>query len=110
MAYRPSITTQDGTPVTAFDPFSGLLHGVMAAELREIREQLEGLAEVLVADEHFVTSFLEQLQSFDYLIQHADECANLMDRIAAGENSVEAIKHVRLGAVQERLRIALIGT
>ena len=57
-----------------------------------------------------LTSFLEQLQSFDYLIQHADECANLMDRIAAGENSLEAIKHVRLGAVQERLRIALIGT
>lgn len=110
MVYLPSIKPQDSVPVTGFDPFSSLLHSVMAAEMREIREQLERLAEVLVADEHFVTSFLEQLQSFDYLIQHADECANLMIRIASGENSLEAIKHVRLGAVQERLRVALIGT
>lgn len=109
MAYLPSLSPQEGAPVGGFDPFSSLLHGVMAAELREIREQLEGLAEVLVGDEHFVSSYLEQLQSFDYLIQHADECANLMDRIAGGENSTEAIKHVRLGAVQERLRVALIG-
>lgn len=99
---------QSATPVD-FDPFSMQLHRVMAVEMREIREQLEGLAQVLVVDDHFVTAYIEQLQSFDYLIQHAEECANLMDRIALGENSLEAVKHVRLGAVQERLRIALGG-
>jgi len=92
-----------------FDPFSATLHNVMAREIREIREKLEALAEVLVCDEHFASSYLEQLQTFDYLIQHADECANLLDRIAAGEDSLTAIGHVRLGAVQDRLRSALNG-
>lgn len=94
-------------PLPGYDPFSAVLHSVMAKELREIREKLEVLAEVLVCDEHFAANYLEQLQAFDYLVQHADECANLLDRIAAGENSLEAIGHVRLGAVQERLRVAL---
>ncbi len=88
---------------------SSVLHSVIAGELREMREKLEGLAEVLVADEHFATSYLEQLQAFDYLIQHADECVNLLDRIAGGEDSMSAISHVRLGAVQDRLRAALKG-
>nr|WP_188054535.1 hypothetical protein [Sphingosinithalassobacter sp. CS137] len=92
-----------------YDPFAGVLHAVMAKEIREIREKLETLAEVLVCDEHFASSYLEQLQTFDYVIQHADECARLLDRIAEGEDSLEAIGHVRLGAVQERLRIALKG-
>jgi hypothetical protein len=106
-----AITVQNDAPeaVPGFDPFSPLLHTVIAGEIREIREKLEALATVLVADEHFVTHFLEQLQDFDYLIQHADECVNLLERIAGGEHSLEAIGHVRLGAVQERLRIALKG-
>lgn len=97
------------TPVPGFDPFAALLHTVIAGEIREIREKLEALAEVLVSDEHFCGHYLEQLQAFDYLIQHADECTNLLERIAKGENSLEAIAHVRLGAVQERLRVALKG-
>jgi hypothetical protein len=95
--------------MSGFDPFSGVLHAVMAGEIREMRDKLEALAEVLVGDEHFAASYLEQLQTFDYLIQHADECVNLLERIAGGEDSLSAIGHVRLGAVQDRLRTALRG-
>jgi hypothetical protein len=96
-------------PVPGYDPYSSTLHSVIAGELREMRDMLEKLAEVLVGDEHFAASYLEQLQSFDYLIQHADECVNLLERIAGGEDSLTAIGHVRLGAVQDRLRSALKG-
>lgn len=96
-------------PAAGYDPYSGLLHSVIAGELREMRDMLEGLAEVLVGDAHFAATYLEQLQSFDYLIQHADECVNLLERIAAGEDSLTAIGHVRLHAVQDRLRAALKG-
>ena len=92
-----------------YDPFSGILHSVMAKEIREIREKLEQLAGILVGDAHFCENFLEQLQSFDYLIQHADECAGLLDRVADGEDSLQAISHIRLGAVQDRMRAALKG-
>ncbi|WP_448661355.1 hypothetical protein ACG3SL_11935 [Sphingomonas sp. CJ20] len=104
---QPHKAGADSLP--GFDPFSSVLHSVIAGELREMRDKLEGLAEVLVCDEHFATSYLEQLQSFDYLIQHADECVNLLERIAGGEDSLSAINHVRLGAVQQRLRQALEG-
>ena len=96
-------------PLQSYDPYSGALHMVIAGELREMRDMLERLAEVLVADEHFAVSYLEQLQSFDYLVQHADECVNLLERIAGGEDSLTAIGHVRLGVVQDRLRTALRG-
>jgi hypothetical protein len=92
-----------------YDPNSATLHSVIAAELREMRDMLERLAEVLVADEDFAHGHIEQLQSFDYLIQHTDECANLLERIAGGEDSLTAISHVRLAEVQERLRDALSG-
>ena len=100
-------TSAPARPMQGYDPFSGALHSVMAKEIREIREKLEALAEVLVGDAHFAAAYLEQLQSFDYLIQHADECADLLERIADGQESREAIGHVRLGAVQDRLRAAL---
>ena len=100
---------QDAERLPAQDPFSGVLHAVMAGELREMRDKLEALADVLVRDEHFAACYLEHLQTFDYLIQHADECVNLLDRIAGGEDSLSAIGHVRLGAVQDRLRTALRG-
>lgn len=94
-------------PMPGYDPYSAALHSVMAGELREIRDTLERLAEVLVADERFAHAHIEQLQSFDYLIQHSDECANLLERIANGEDSLSAIGHVRLAEVQGRLREAL---
>lgn len=93
--------------IPGFDPFSSTLHTVVANEIREMRMKLEALAEVLVCDEHFAASYLEQLQDFDYLIQHADECVNLLERIAGGEDSLTAIGHIRLGAVQQRMRDAL---
>ncbi|MCX8474610.1 MAG: hypothetical protein MT490_02325 [Sphingomonas sp.] len=96
-------------PLPGYDPYSGAIHTVIAGELREMRDMLERLAEVLVADEHFANCYLEQLQSFDYLVQHADECVNVLERIAAGEDSLSAISQVRLGAVQDRLRTALRG-
>jgi hypothetical protein len=104
-----SIAVAAAAPLPGFDPFSGVLHSVIAGEIREMRDMLESLAEVLVGDEHFASAYLEQLQSFDYLIQHADECVNLLERIAGGEDSLSAIGHVRLGAVQDRLRTALKG-
>jgi hypothetical protein len=91
------------------DPYSGALHAVMAGELREMGAMLERLAEVLISDEHIAATYLEQLQSFDYLIQHADECANLMERIAAGEDTLTAICHIRLAEVQDRVRAAIKG-
>ena len=96
-------------PLPGFDPFAATLHSVIASELREMRDMLEKLAEVLVADEQFAYAHIEQLQSFDYLIQHADECANLLERIAGGEDSMSAVNHVRLAEVQDRLREALTG-
>lgn len=96
-------------PLPGFDPYSSTLHSVVAGELREMRMKLEALAEVLVCDEHFASSYLEQLQDFDYLIQHADECVNLLERIAGGQDSLTAIGHIRLGAVQQRMRDALGG-
>ncbi len=96
-------------PLPGFDPYADALHSVIAGELREMRDMLEKLAEVLVADEQFAVAHIEQLQSFDYLIQHTDECANLLERVAGGEDSLSAISHVRLAEVQERLRDALSG-
>jgi hypothetical protein len=98
-----------GEPLPGYDPYAGTLHSVIAGELREMRDMLEKLAEVLVADEQFVHAHIEQLQSFDYLIQHTDECANLLERIADGEDSLTAISNVRLAEVQNRLRDALQG-
>lgn len=93
----------------AADRYSGALHAVMASELREMGAMLERLAEVLISDQHIAATYLEQLQSFDYLIQHADECANLMERIAAGQDSLTAIGHIRLAEVQDRVRAAIKG-
>ncbi|NIJ20794.1 hypothetical protein FHS95_002486 [Sphingomonas naasensis] len=96
-------------PLPGYDPYAVALHSVIAGELREMRDMLEKLAEALVADEQFAQAHIEQLQSFDYLIQHTDECANLLERVASGEDSLNAISHVRLAEVQERLRDALSG-
>ncbi|WP_366811046.1 hypothetical protein [Sphingomonas sp.] len=97
-------------PLPGYDPFASMLHTVIAGEIREMRDKLEVLSMVLVCDEHFAASYIEQLQTFDYLIQHAEECVNLLERIAGGEDSLSAIGHVRLGAVQDRLRLALKGS
>ena len=99
----------EAEPLPGFDPYADALHSVIAGELREMRDMLERLAEVLVADEQFAHAHIEQLQSFDYLIQHTDECAKLLERVADCQDALSAISHVRLAEVQERLRDALSG-
>jgi hypothetical protein len=97
----------EAEPLPGFDPFADALHSVIAGELREMRDRLEKLAEVLVADEQFAHAHIEQLQAFDYLIQHADECAGLLERVVEGQDTLSAIGGVRLAEVQQRLRDAL---
>jgi hypothetical protein len=84
------------------------LYGAIAQEIRVARGLLEDLAAVLVADERFVADYMDQLQAFDLIIQHVDESAALLDRVAAGQTVGEAVGRVRLTVVQERLRAALV--
>lgn len=84
------------------------LYGAVAQEIRVARGLLEDLAAVLVADERFVADYMDQLQAFDLIIQHVDESAALLDRVAAGQTVGEAVGRVRLTVVQERLRAALV--
>ncbi|WP_395395787.1 hypothetical protein WBP07_12180 [Novosphingobium sp. BL-8A] len=79
----------------------------IAQEMRVARELLEELAGVLVADERFVAEYIDQLQAFDLIVQHVDESAALLDRVAGGSGLGEALGQVRLNVMQERLRAAL---
>lgn len=83
------------------------LCGAVAEEIRDLRLLIEGLAEVLVGDEQFAMKYLDQLQAFDLLIQRVGESADLLERIASGVCSHEAVDKVRLELVQHRLRAAL---
>jgi len=83
------------------------LFAAVAQEMRVARGLLEELATVLIADERFVSEYLDQLQAFDLIVQHVDENATLLERIARGQAPVEAIDGVRLTAIQQRLRAAL---
>lgn len=83
------------------------LFGAVAEEIRNVRMLIEQLAETIVSDERFVADYLEQLQIFDLIIQCSDESADLLDRVADGQSASEAIAHVRLSIVQERLRAAV---
>lgn len=83
------------------------LHAALAAEMRDIRAEIEALATLLAADPRFVTDYLAQFQSFDLIAQRADESAAVLDRLAAGRSPTEAIAPVRLTALQTRLRAAL---
>ena len=83
------------------------LHFAIAEELREFAVQIEKIADVIVSDEQFAMANLAQLQAFDLLIQRAGESAALLERLAHGSQAHEAVEHVRLTAVQDRLRSAL---
>ena len=83
------------------------LCAAVAEEIRGVRNLIEQLAEALVADERFAIDYIDQLQVFDLVVQHADESANLLDRLAQGHDAHAAIDKVRLTAVQERLRAAI---
>lgn len=79
----------------------------MAQEIRDVRRLMEGIADILVADETLVMTYLEQLQSFDLAIQRSDESAGILDRLANGAKAVDAIKPVRLTYVHDKLSAAL---
>lgn len=89
------------------DHLAPTLHAAVAEEMRLVGALLERLAETLVGDEHFATHYLDQLQTFDLIIQCADESAAVLERMARGARSHDAIAPVRLTAVQDRLRHAL---
>ena len=93
--------------MAAKDHLVATLHSALAAELREIRILVEQMAEHLLADEAFVLAHAEELQWFDLLVQHAEEAAHLLDRMAQGSHVTDAVDAVRLDAVQARLRAAL---
>jgi hypothetical protein len=89
------------------DHHAAPLFRAMATEIREIRMLMEGIADILVADEALVTTYIAQLQSFDLAIQRSDESAALLDRLADGSKAMDAIKAVRLTYVQSKLASAL---
>ena len=89
------------------DHLASHLHAAVAEELRHVRNLLEELSVLLVSDDHFTTHHFDRLQMFDLLIQCTDESAAVLDRMAAGAASHDAIAPVRLTAVQDRLRAAL---
>ncbi len=89
------------------DNLASHLHAAVAEELRQVRDLLEELSMLLVSDEHFTTHHFEGLQMFDLVIQCTDESAAVLDRMAAGAASHDAIAPVRLTVVQDRLRAAL---
>jgi len=89
------------------DHLASFLHAAIAEEMRHIRARIEQLAELLASDETFALKYMEQFQTFDMLIQCTDESAAVLDRLAEGVRSHEAVAGVRLEAVQQRLRSAL---
>jgi len=83
------------------------LQAAIAAELRQLRRDLEQLAETLVCDPHFAANYLDQLQAFDLLGQFAEESAGVLQRLADGADVAAAVAGVRVGVVQARLRAAI---
>lgn len=105
MSATQNITTEPSAHGS--DRLANFLQAAVAEEIRHVRKLLEQLAEVLVSDERFAMNFIEQLQTFDMIIQHIDESAGLLDRMAEGTQTHDALKSVRLEALQTRLREAL---
>jgi hypothetical protein len=90
-----------------FHPSVYPLCTAISNELRDLRRQLERLAERLCLDEDFLLRHVESLQLFDALAQQSEESALLLDRLSDGMISEEALALVRLGVLQERLRAGL---
>ena len=89
------------------DHLAPTLHAAVAGEMRLIASLLERLAETLITDEAFAARHIDELQTFDLVIQCADESAAVLDRLAQGAGVHDAVAPVRLTAVQDRLRHAL---
>jgi hypothetical protein len=95
--------------MTQMDPVQAALCAAMATEIRAVRLLIEALAEVLASDERFALDYTQQFQTFDLVIQHVDEGAALLDRMANGEDVDATISLVRLDSMQQRLRAAITG-
>lgn len=93
-----------------FHPSVYPLCTAIANELRDMRYQLESLAERLCMDDQFAMRHVESLQLFDAIMQQTEESAVLLDRLSGGMRSAEAIALIRLGLLQERLNEALKDT
>jgi hypothetical protein len=91
----------------AGDNLARSLHAAVADEMRLIATLLERLAETVIGDEAFAARHIDELQSFDLVIQCAEESAGVLDRLASGSPAHDAVVPVRLTAVQDRLRHAL---
>ena len=89
------------------DHLASTLYAAIATEIRDVRMLIEHLADTLVSDEAFAIAYMEQLQTFDLVIQRADESADLLDRMARGSKAHDAVDLVRLGLVQDKLRSAM---
>ena len=105
----PKIDEKLNAPVAteATDRLVGVLHNAIAEELRHARLMIEELAALLVTDEHFVHRYVDKLQTFDLLAQYAEENAAILERLANGMASTDAIAPVRLSIVHDRLHAAL---
>jgi len=104
MYLPPAVSEANMAPTDILAP---TLNAALAEELRMVATLLEKLAETVVSDEEFACRHVEQLQTFDLVIQCAEESAAVLDRMAQGAPSHEAIAPVRLTAVRDRLRHAL---
>jgi len=93
--------------MSQIDDLAITLCAAVAEEIRDVRALIEALAEVLAGDEYLACKYTEQLQTFDLLVQRSSEAADLLERVANGTRSLEAVEQVRLNLVQDRLRAAL---
>ena len=78
----------------------------IADEIRQVSLLVEELARVLVDDEEVALKHIHRLQAFDLVIQRAGESARVLDQLASGVHSHQAIDAVCLEALQARLRAA----
>lgn len=78
----------------------------IADEIRQVSLLVEELARVLVDDEEVALKHIHRLQAFDLVIQRAGESARVLDQLASGVHSNQAIDTVCLEALQARLRAA----
>lgn len=83
------------------------LCAAVAEEVRSLGALLEEVAGTLIMDERIAMDYLDTLQAFDFIAQHASESARLLDCVVIGGDVGMAVEQVRLTAVQTRVRAAL---
>ena len=91
------------------EQFRQQLFLAMAEEIGAIRQLLQNLETVLVSDEDVILKHYQDLQHFDLIIQHVEESAKLLHRLAEGTCSHEAIENVRLARLKGVFQAAVQG-